>query len=301
MSKKNNPIKVWLLLALLAAILNDCSKSSNNSNNSGGGNQVKPTVILYRGALVGSTGYLSVVLNGNNSYVTVKYVDSSQTPVVEIEDSLTTTALASWTPGSQGLANVLFTSTKGTGITVTLVTVDADGLNPELSIKVPNDPYVKACLVKTQGTSYPLQVYQGTAIPAGQGIAGGGGSCPCYSKTINFVVNPAYIDSPYAAVTAIYIDSASHLAGFINGTMKSAMPGQVVTLINNNDTTGLHLYNGNGGPNSNNGSGPLTGSLSISNDGGTITGNLSHWYKPWGGPQSGSCAYSYNIVAKRVQ
>jgi len=63
--------------------------------------------LSYRGALVGSTGYLDLHLKGsalggsNPSYIFVAYVDSSKNPVKTINDSLTTGSLNNWATRNQ--------------------------------------------------------------------------------------------------------------------------------------------------------------------------------------------------------
>ena len=292
---------IAVISVLLFLVFTDCNKNtaSNNSGNSGTTGTTSNPSAKYKGALVGSTGYLTAFLQGNNSYINVFYVDSSKTPVTVIKDSLTTSGLANWYPGQgNALSNVLFKGSSG--ITVTLVSVNADGSNPVVSMSVPNDPYAKVYMLRDSVASAPLQVYNGKATPVGNGVAGSGGNCTCAVKTINFVVNPAYIGSQYAGVTAIYIDNSSHLAGFLNGQISSTAPNQIVSIVNNNDTAGLHVYNGQGGPNSNNGSGYVNGSLTISADGNSISGTISGMYIPNYGLQSSSCACSYAITAQRV-
>lgn len=298
--------KIFLLLTVLSGLFiflfTDCNKNSgsnNSSNNTGNTSNSTYPSAKYKGALVGSTGYLTAFLQGNNSYINVFYVDSSKTPVMVIQDSLTTSGLANWYPGQgNALSNVVFKGSSG--ISVTLISVNADGSNPVVSISVPNDPYAKAYMLRDSVAASPLQVYSGKATPV-SGISGTGGTCTCAVKTMNFVLNPAFVGSQYAAVTAIYIDKASHQAGFLNAQIASNAPNQIVSIINNNDTAGLHVINyGSGGPNSNNGSGYVNGSLTISTDGNTISGAVSGMYIPFSGSTSGSCACSYAISAKRV-
>jgi len=142
-------------------------------------------------------------------------------------------------------------------------------------MQVPNDPYVKVFIEKETVSNTPLLVFIGKAIAVGNGISGGGGSCNCYTKTINFVINPAYVGNSSAAANAIYIDTYSHLAGFLNAQILSSDPSTLTQIINNNDTAGLHVYNGPGGPNSNNGSGFVNGSIKISSDGLSLSGTIS--------------------------
>ncbi|GGB18720.1 hypothetical protein GCM10011511_48160 [Puia dinghuensis] len=238
-------------------------------------------------------------LGGTNpSYILVNYVDSSKNPVKTISDSLITNSLNNWQPG-QAISNAIFSG--ASGIMVTLVSVDADGSNTVTTMTVPNDPYVKTFIAKETVSNAPLLVYLGKAVPSGSGISGAGGGCTCYTKTINFVINPAYVGSSYAAANAIYIDSSTHWAGFLNAQILSSNPNQLTQIINNNDTAGLHVNNGPGGPNSNNGSGPVNGTLQISADGKTLTGTISGMYKPNYGSQANSCSCSYNITAARIQ
>ncbi|MHB1920948.1 MAG: hypothetical protein ACYCOO_01810, partial [Chitinophagaceae bacterium] len=249
-------------------------------------------------------GYLDLYLIGsplggsNPSYILVNYVDSSKTPVYTIQDSLRTSSLNNWQPGTS-ISNAIFTGSSG--ITVTLISVNSDGSNPVTKMQVPNDPYVKVFIEKETVSNTPLLVFIGEAVPVGNGISGSGGSCGCYTKTINFVINPAYVGNVSAAANAIYIDTYSHLAGFLNAQILSSSPQTLSQIINNNDTSGLHVNNGPGGPNGNNGSGPVTGSLQISPDGNTLSGSISGMYNPNTGSQSSSCSCSYNIIANKVQ
>ena len=225
-------------------------------------------------------------------------MDSSKTPVVTIKDSLTTSSLNNWQPG-QSISNAVFTG--ASGITVTLVSVDSDGSNPVTKMTVPNDPYVKVFIQKEAVSNTPLLVFIGKAVPTGNGISGSGGGCACNTKTINFVINPAYVGAQYAAANAIYIDTQSHLAGFLNAQIASANPNVLTQIVNNNDTTGLHVNNGAGGPNSNNGSGNVSGSIQISPDGNTLSGSISGMYNPFTGSQLNSCSCSYTISAVKVK
>ncbi len=289
---------------LTAVLFNGCSKSPDSSSSSGStGSGSAVSSVTYKGALVGSTGYLSLNLQGsglsggNHSYILVTYIDSSRTPVFVQKDSLTTGSLTGWQPGT-AIANALFTGSSG--ISVTLVSLDADGSNPVTKITVPNDPHVKSFIAKETVSNTPLLIYIGKAVPSAAGISGTGGTCSFYTKTINFVINPAYVGNSYAAATAIYIDSASHLAGFLNAQILSSNPNQLTQIINNNDTAGLHVNN-IGGPNSNNGSGPVNGTLQISSDGSKLTGTITGIYLPFYGSTSGSCSCSYYISAVKVQ
>ncbi len=300
---KPSLFKSLFTISLLIFLFGNCSKSPDSSSSSGNqGSTVSST--SYKGALVGSTGYINLNLQGsglqgvNHSYILVTYIDSSNTPVYVLKDSLTTSSLTNWQPGS-AIANAVFNGVSG--ISVSLVSLDADGSNPVTTIHVPNDPYVKSFIIKETVSNTPLLVYIGKAIPAAKGTSGTGGSCNCYTKTINFVINPAYIGSSYAAANAIYIDSMSHWAGFLNAQILSSTPNQLTSIINNNDTAGLHVNNNAGGPNSNNGSGPVNGTLQISTDGTKITGSISAMYIPNYGSQTSSCACSYTITATKVQ
>lgn len=306
MKTKINFGKLFYSLLFFSLLISACSKSGNNTNNGNNGNNSGNTITYtrYKGALVGSTGYLDLhltgsTLNGNNaSYILVNYVDSSKNPVYTIKDSLTTNSLTSWQPGT-AIANAIFTGSSG--INVTLISVSADGSNPVTKMQVPNDPYVKTFIEKETVSNTPLLVFIGKAVPSGNGIAGAGGNCTCYTKTINFVINPAYVGSSYAAGNAIYIDSYSHLAGFLNAQILTSNPNVLTQIINNNDTSGLHVNNGAGGPNSNNGSGPVNGSIQISTDGNTLSGSISGMYIPNTGSQASSCSCSYTISAKLVK
>lgn len=302
---KHPYVKIFFtLICLVLFFLNSCSKSSGTSSaNSSGTSSSTVSSTTYRGALVGSTGYLNLNLQGSNlqgvnhSYILVTYIDSSRTPVYVLKDSLTTGSLTNWQPGT-AISNVLFTGANG--ITVTIVSIDADGSNPVTKMAVPNDPYVKSFILKETVSSTPLLVFIGKAIPIGNGISGSGGSCACNAKTINFVVNPAYVGSGNASASAIYIDNVSHWAGFLNAQILSSNPNQITQIINNNDTAGLHVNN-IGGPNSNNGSGPISGTLQISSDGKQITGSVSGMYLPNYGSMSSSCSCSYLISASKLQ
>lgn len=294
-----------LIPALTLALLAGCSKSPDSNSTSSGSTGSSTTIssVTYKGALVGSTGYLNLNLQGSNlqgvnqSYIIVTYIDSSRTPVFTQKDSLVTSSLAGWQPGT-AISNAVFTGSSG--ISVTLVSLDADGSNPVTKISVPNDPYVKSFITKETVSNTPLLIFLGKAIPSGPGASGSGGTCSVYSKTINFVINPAYAGSSYAAATAIYVDSVSHLAGFLTAQILSSNPSQLTQFINNNDTAGLHVNN-IGGPNSNNGSGPVNGTLQISSDGTRITGTISGMYLPNYGSSQNACSGSYNVYAVKVQ
>jgi hypothetical protein len=293
----------WVLWLTITGVILGCSKTKNNagSNNS---NNANSTELSYSGALAGSTGYLNLHLKGSNlggsnqSYILVTYADSSKTPVYTIKDSLTTNSLSNWQPGTS-IANAVFSGSSG--IKVTLISIDADGSNPVTKMQVPNDPYVKVFIAKETVSNTPLLVFIGKAVPVGNGTSGGGGSCTCNSKTINFVINPAFTGSSSAAASAIYVDSFSHLAGFLNAQILSNTPYSLTQIINNNDTAGLHVYNGAGGPNSNNGSGPINGTIQISADGKSLSGTISGMYNLNKGSVSTYCSCSYNIYAKKVQ
>lgn len=299
-----NKLNLGLLLIAISVTIGIVISCSKKSDNSGSNSNTNSSELSYKGTLVGSTGYLNLHLKGSNlggnnsSYILVTYVDSSKTPVYVVKDSLTTSSLNNWQPGTS-ISNALFISS--TGISVTLLSVDADGANPVIKMKVPNDPYVKAFIEKETVSNTPLLVFIGKAVPIGNGISGSGGSCACYTKTINFVVNPAYVGSSYAGANAIYVDTHSHLAGFLNAQILSSNPNNITQIINNNDTSGLHVNNGPGGPNSNNASGPINGSIQISADGKSLSGTISGMYNPNTGSISSYCSCSYNIFAKKVQ
>lgn len=295
----------WISWLAITGLIWGCSKSQNNSgSNNSNITNANTTQLVFRGALAGSTGYLNLHLKGSNlggsnqSYILVTYVDSSKTPVYTVNDSLNTASLNNWQPGT-AISNAVFTG--NSGIKVTLISIDADGSNPVTKMQVPNDPYVKVFIEKETVSATPLLVFIGKAVPAGNGVSGGGGSCTCYSKTINFVINPAYTGSANAAANAIYVDSFSHLAGFLNAQILANNPYSLTQIINNNDTAGLHVFNGAGGPNSNNGSGPINGSIQISADGKSLSGTISGMYVPNTGSVSTSCSCSYNIFAKKIQ
>ncbi|HEX3383712.1 MAG TPA: hypothetical protein VHS53_00920, partial [Mucilaginibacter sp.] len=116
MKKQFVPVALSMI-ALIAAVIIGCSKKNDKPSGSNSG-----TAVRYRGALVGSTGYLDLQLKGsglngsNPSYILVTYVDSSKTPVVSLKDSLTTSSLNNWQPG-QSISNAVFTGSSG--ITVT--------------------------------------------------------------------------------------------------------------------------------------------------------------------------------------
>lgn len=302
MKNQLKPGLFFIIILLLIASIHSCSKKADNSgaNNSSSNS----SNLNFKGALVGSTGYLDLHLKGSNlggnnsSYILVTYVDSSKNPVNSIKDSLTTSSLHNWQPGTS-ISNAVFTG--NSGIIVTLISIDADGSNPVTKMQVPNDPYVKAFIEKETVSNTPLLVFIGKAVPTGNGISGQGGGCACYTKTINFVINPAFVGSSSAAANAIYIDTYSHLAGFLNAQISSSNPNSLTQIINNNDTAGLHVNNGPGGPNSNNGSGFINGSLNISPDGKTLSGNISGMYNPNTGNVSNSCSCSYTVFAQKVQ
>jgi hypothetical protein len=303
MKNKINRALLFMVIPLAIVSISGCSKKNNNSNNNNSMSN-NPASLSYSGALVGSTGYLDLHLKGstlggsNTSYILVTYVDSSKTPVYTIKDSLTTSSLNNWQPGTI-ISNVKFAGSSG--IVVTLITIDADGSNPVTKMQVPNDPYVKVFIEKETVSNSPLLVFIGKATSVGNGISGAGGSCNCYTKTINFVINPAYVGNASAAANAIYIDTFSHLAGFLNAQILSSDPNTLTQIINNNDTAGLHVNNGPGGPNGNNGSGAINGNIKISADGLSLSGAISGMYNPNSGVQASSCSCSYNVFAKKVQ
>lgn len=302
---KNKSYAIIFSMTLLTiAIVSGCSKKNDKSSSNSTSQNNTSQSVRFRGALVGSTGYLDLHLKGsllagnNPSYILVTYVDSSKTPVLSIKDSLTTSSLAGWQPGTS-ISNAVFTGPSS--ITVTLVSVDAGGSNPVTKMTVPKDPYVKVFIQKETVSNTPLLVFIGNAVPVGNGTSGGSGGCTCYSKTVNFVINPAYVGAQFAAATAIYIDTYSHLAGFLNAQILSSNPNVLTQIINNNDTTGLHVYNGAGGPNSNNGSGYVNGNIQISADGNSLSGNISGMQNPNSGAISSSCSCSYTISAIKVK
>ncbi len=302
--KNKSYIGILSFILLTIGVIISCSKKNDKSSSNNTSQNNTSQSVRFRGALVGSTGYLDLHLTGsllggsNPSYILVTYVDSSKTPVFSIKDSLTTSSLAGWQPGTS-ITNAVFTGPSG--ITVTLVSVDADGSNPVTKMTVPKDPYIKVFIQKETVSNTPLLVFIGKAVPVGNGTSGGNGGCTCYTKTVNFVINPAYVGAQFAAATAIYIDTYSHLAGFLNAQILSSNPSVLTQIINNNDTTGLHVYNGAGGPNSNNGSGYVNGNIQISADGNSLSGNISGLQNPNSGTTGNSCACSYKISAVKVK
>ncbi|MDP9048054.1 MAG: hypothetical protein M3N14_07945, partial [Bacteroidota bacterium] len=217
--KNKSYIGILSFILLTIGVIISCSKKNDKSSSNNTSQNNTSQSVRFRGALVGSTGYLDLHLTGsllggsNPSYILVTYVDSSKTPVFSIKDSLTTSSLAGWQPGTS-ITNAVFTGPSG--ITVTLVSVDADGSNPVTKMTVPKDPYIKVFIQKETVSNTPLLVFIGKAVPVGNGTSGGSGGCTCYTKTVNFVINPAYVGAQFAAATAIYIDAYSHLAGFLN-------------------------------------------------------------------------------------
>ena len=300
--KFNLRVSQVVILLMIIAIFS-CSKSNNKSTTPNKSNISSST--NYKGVLVGSTGYISLYLKGsspgggaNLSYILVTYVDSSKTPVYTIKDSLTTNSLNNWQPGT-AISNGIFTG--NSGIIVTLISIEADGRNPVTKIQVPNDPYVKVFMEKDSVLNNPLLVFIGKAVPVVNGTSGTGGSCNCNAKTMNFVINPAFVGDSSLAATAIYIDTYSHLAGYLNAQIFSSNPDKLTQIINNNDIAGLNSYNGPGGPNSNNSSGTVNGSLQISTDRSSLSGTISGMYNPSTGNQASSCPCTYTVFAKKVQ
>jgi hypothetical protein len=103
---------------------------------------------IYKGVIVGSSGYFVVVLQSGLTHIKVTVDGESRT--------LTTTALASWTTGDP-LKNVLFVS----GDWQATFSVGAAGNVPSISFTLPGHPDPKVALFKEVSTAQ-VRVFQGS-------------------------------------------------------------------------------------------------------------------------------------------
>jgi hypothetical protein len=155
-------ISKWFIgLAIVAISFSGCSKDE-------GGSAVSPDIEnasgavatcntssagVYKGILVGSSGYFKISLKNGTDTVSCKIVFDGKTAY------LTTTSLNSWTPG-QAISNAVFTGTlDGQAITLTL-SCNADGTNVTVTITYPGHE-IGVSVVKETSTTQ-VKCYEGT-------------------------------------------------------------------------------------------------------------------------------------------
>jgi hypothetical protein len=113
---------------------------------------------VYKGTLIGSTGYCVVWLKNGNDEIYIELVLDNK------KATLTTADLGSWSPGT-AISSAEFTGTwNGLAVTAAL-DIDADGSNPYVAFSIPGHP-VDVILIK-EVSSALLAQYSGTATSSG--------------------------------------------------------------------------------------------------------------------------------------
>lgn len=208
----------WFIgLAFLAIGLFSCSKDKDAApslpvnlestpgavaacdNNSGG---------VYKGVLVGSSGYFKLSLENGTDTNSCRIVFDGKTAY------LTTTALANWTPG-QPIDNAVFAGTlNGEPISLTM-SCDAYGANISVSVEYPNHTIGVTVFKETSSTL--VKCYEGTYTASGSSEIG--------------VFNLAVYGTE-----AFGFQKDSHGSGSFTGTVsgnKLTIEGQSITIDDN--------------------------------------------------------------------
>lgn len=118
-----------------------------NDNQSGG---------IYKGTFVGSSGTIKVVLQDNTISIILTFNNVTRT--------LTTTGLSGWSSG-QAISNVTFTS----GDWSVVLSINANGSNPNVVITIPNHANIGVSLIK-ETSSELVRVFEGTFSGSQTGV-----------------------------------------------------------------------------------------------------------------------------------
>jgi hypothetical protein len=166
---------------------NTPSALAANNNSSAG---------VYKGVLVGSSGYFKLSVKNGTEEVTCSFMFDGK------EATLTSTSFANWTPG-QAISNAVFSGTwDGKAVSLTF-SCDANGANPQVSVTVPGHT-VSATIYKETSTTL-VKCYEGTysGQAEGQTVTG----------TFNFIVTG----------TKMYgFRKDAQSSGFISGTISGS-------------------------------------------------------------------------------
>lgn len=147
------------------AILNSCSKDNNDDESTATSNSTlatTPTAIaandnssagVYKGIVVGSSGYFQLKLKNGNDSVNCKLVFDNYTV------NLTTISLSNWTAG-QAIQNAIFTGVLN-GATISInFSCDANGLNPVAIITIPG--HTTHVVIVKEKSNMLVKCYLGT-------------------------------------------------------------------------------------------------------------------------------------------
>jgi hypothetical protein len=153
----------WIIgIAVLTAGLLSCSKDEDNTVKTGNDVENTPGAVaaydhssagVYKGVLVGSSGYFKISLKNGTDTISCKMVFDDKTAY------LTTTALNNWQPGT-AISNAVFTGTiDGQNVTLTL-NCSADGTTVSVSVNYPGHT-IGVAIVKETSTTL-VKCYEGT-------------------------------------------------------------------------------------------------------------------------------------------
>jgi hypothetical protein len=159
-------LQVSLFLLITFALLQGCKKEENASPTQPGKTfastpEAKPVNDtksggIYKGTFVGSSGSIKVVLQDNTISILLTFNNVTRT--------LTTNGLSSWSSG-QAISNVTFTS----GDWSVVLSVNADGSNPNVVITIPNHANIGVSLIKETSTEL-VRVFEGTFTGSQTGV-----------------------------------------------------------------------------------------------------------------------------------
>lgn len=156
-------ISKWFIgLALISASFLACSKEKDSDPVVSPDIEEAPGAVaaynsssagVYKGILVGSSGYFKISLKNGTDTVSCKFVFDDKTAY------LTTTSLANWTPG-QAINNAVFTGTLDSKTVTLTLNCNADGTNVQVSVVYPGHT-VSVSVMKETSTTL-VKCYEGT-------------------------------------------------------------------------------------------------------------------------------------------
>lgn len=153
----------WIIgLALVSTAFLSCKKDEESTGTKSKDIENTPGAVaayntssagVYKGVLVGSSGYFKLSIKNGTDTVSCKIVFDGDTAYLK------TTSFANWQPG-QPISNAVFTGTlKGQTITLTL-SCNADGTNVNVTVNYPGHT-INASIVKETSTTV-VKCYEGT-------------------------------------------------------------------------------------------------------------------------------------------
>jgi len=148
-------MRIFKLLGFLwIALLSSCSESSDNPTSAFSN---KPEALaaedtksggIYKGVIVGSSGFFTVVLQNDSKEVRVTLDGESK--------SLATTSIPNWVSGEL-IKNAVFVS----GDWSATFSVGIDGRNPSITFSIPGHPDAQVVIIK-ELSSAVARLYEGT-------------------------------------------------------------------------------------------------------------------------------------------